>query len=325
MQRYEEFRLDLKDRKILYELDKDCRQTCSQIGKKVGLSSEVVNYRIKKFEEEKIITHYQVVINLSCLGQIEFKVALSLQNIDSNKFGSLLKKVEKIEGVKWIVSCRGNWDMIVSGVGKSLTEINKIEDEVLSIFSGYVLDKSLAVCFKAEVFDRDFLIKDRASSDRERVLVDESQEINLDELDVNILKELAENGRKPIVDIAFKLKESERVINYRIKRLVDRKIITGFRIAVDYNKLGIKFYKTFVYLDNPKKERVRDLIDYFNSNKNIIHNVEVIGNWDLEPEFEVFSEEEFDKLLGEMKDEFSDIIKKVDVLTISQEHKFVYL
>ena len=36
--------VDLKDRKILYELDLNCRQSNAQIGKKVGLSKEVVTY-----------------------------------------------------------------------------------------------------------------------------------------------------------------------------------------------------------------------------------------------------------------------------------------
>ena len=40
--------LDLKDRKILYELDLNCRQSNAQIGKKVGLSRKVVDYRIKR-------------------------------------------------------------------------------------------------------------------------------------------------------------------------------------------------------------------------------------------------------------------------------------
>jgi Lrp/AsnC family leucine-responsive transcriptional regulator len=318
-------KLDLKDRKILYELDRDCRQSCNQIGKKVGLSSEVVNYRIKKLEDEKIITHYQVVVDLSKLGIIEFKVALSLQNIDSEKLNLILKKVEKIDRVMWVVSCKGNWDMIISGEAESLEEINRVKDEVLSTFSGYIRDKSLAICFKAEVYNRDFLIKSKADFDRERILVSNSKKIKLDELDTQILKELSENGRKPIIDMAYKLKESERVINYRIKRLIKEKIITGFRIAIDYNRIGIKFYKTFFYLDSPKKEKIEELVDYFKSGKNIIHNVEVIGNWDLEPEFETASEEEFDKILGEIKDEFSDIIKKIDILTISREHKFVYL
>jgi len=42
--------IDLKDRKILYELDLNCWQSLTQIGKKVGLSKEVVKYRIKRME-----------------------------------------------------------------------------------------------------------------------------------------------------------------------------------------------------------------------------------------------------------------------------------
>jgi DNA-binding Lrp family transcriptional regulator len=321
----EEYKLDLKDRKILYELDKDCRQTCSQIGKKVGLSSEVVNYRIKKLEEENIITHHQVVVNLSKLGIIEFKITLNLQNIDSIKLENFIKRVNKLANAMWVVSCKGNWDMIISGEGRSLEEINNLKDEIISIFSGYVANKAIAICFKAEVFNRDYLIKEKANLERERVLVDNSSFVKLDELDSKIIKELAENGRKSIVDISHNLEESERVINYRIKRLLKEGIVTGFRIAINYAKLGIRFYKTFIYLENPKKERVKELIEYFRNHKNVIHNVQVSGNWDLEPEFEVYNEREFDGVLEDIKNKFSDIIKKVEIMTISKEHKFIYL
>ena len=40
--------LDLKDKKILFELDFDARQSYSEIAKKVRLSKQVVEYRIKK-------------------------------------------------------------------------------------------------------------------------------------------------------------------------------------------------------------------------------------------------------------------------------------
>ena len=43
--------LDLKDRKILYELDRDSRRSFSQIGKNVGLKKDVIAYRIKKLED----------------------------------------------------------------------------------------------------------------------------------------------------------------------------------------------------------------------------------------------------------------------------------
>ena len=41
-------KIDLKDRKILYELDNYSRQSLSNIGKKVGLHKNVVLYRIKR-------------------------------------------------------------------------------------------------------------------------------------------------------------------------------------------------------------------------------------------------------------------------------------
>lgn len=38
-------KLDLKDKKILYELDLDSRATLNEIAQKVGLSKQVVDYR----------------------------------------------------------------------------------------------------------------------------------------------------------------------------------------------------------------------------------------------------------------------------------------
>ncbi|VVB77566.1 HTH-type transcriptional regulator Ptr1 [uncultured archaeon] len=320
----DQYKLDLKDRKILYELDLNARQPCSAIAKKVGLSTEVVNYRIKRLEEEKIITQYQIVLDLAKLGIIQFKIVLSFQHMDSEKLSNIIKRLESNKEVKWIASCKGNWDIIISAEAKSLQEINVLKDKIISAFSGYIREKAVSICYKSEVYNRDFLTNNKSLINRERILFEDNRKVEIDELDLKIIKELSENGRKPIVDIAYKLRESERVINYRIKQLIKNKIISGFRIAINYSKIGINFYKTFFYLENPKKERVEQLLNYFKSNKNIIHNVQVLGNWELEPEFEVNSEAEFDNILKDIRDKFSDTIKSIDILTISKEHKFVY-
>ncbi len=144
-----------------------------------------------------------------------------------------------------------------------------------------------------------------------RIIMKKEKAIKLDELDLKILKSLSENARKPIIDIAQETKSTVRIATYRIKQLLKKKIILGFKIALNYELLGIKFYKTFIYLDNPKKEKIKSLLDFLAFQKNTIHNVRVLGNWDLEPEFEVYSEQEFDKILNSLKNNFSDIIKKL--------------
>jgi len=317
------YKLDLKDRKILYELDLDCRQSCSQIGKKVGLSTDVVNYRIKKLEEEKIITQYQLIVNLAKLGIIQFKLCLGFHHLTSEKLEEMIEKLKKKEEVKWIVSCNGNWDMLISLEVDSLSRIDELENEILEIFEIYVKKKELSIAVKASTFNRDYLI-DKKQIIKERTILDSSKKVKIDELDIEIIKKLAQNARKSIVDIAVELRRSPRVINYRIKQLLKEKIIEGFRIAINYDKLGVKFFKTFIYLDRVNEQELKEFRYFFFNNRNIIHNMQVIGAWDFEPEFEVYSEEEFNHLISDMKDKFANIIGNIEIITISKEHKFVY-
>ena len=48
-------KLDVKDWKILTLLDENARYSNSQIAKKVGLSKPAVEYRLKRFEKNRII------------------------------------------------------------------------------------------------------------------------------------------------------------------------------------------------------------------------------------------------------------------------------
>ena len=76
-------KIDLKDRKILYELDLNCRKSNAQIGKKIGLSRKVVEYRIKRMENEGIIISYWTAINTMRLGYYVYRIYISFQDITS--------------------------------------------------------------------------------------------------------------------------------------------------------------------------------------------------------------------------------------------------
>ncbi len=316
--------IDLKDRKLLYELDSNSRQSCSKIGKKIGLSPEVINYRIKRLEKEKIITQYQLIVNLSTLNILQFKICLSFQHIKFEEIEKKIEELKKINEIKWIISSKGNWDLILSCETDSMEDIDELKNRIISKFGNHINKKSLSILIEAHTYNRDYLIEDKSLISDSRIIMKKSKLAKIDDLDLKILKSLGENARKSIIDIATELRESVRIINYKIKQLEKNKIILGYKIALNYEKLGLKFFKIFVYLDNPKEERIKSLVAYLNQNENTIHYVKVLGNWDLEPEFEVETEEEFNKILKEIKDQYSDIIKNIEVITISKEHKFVY-
>ena len=89
--------LDLKDRKILYELDLNCRQSNTQIGKKVGLPRKVVEYRIKRMEEEGIITCYWTAIDTFKLGYQVIRVYINFQDVSTEMKNDLHGRMDKIE------------------------------------------------------------------------------------------------------------------------------------------------------------------------------------------------------------------------------------
>jgi len=72
--------LDTKDRKILYELDLNSRQSFSRLAKKVGLSKDAVRYRITSLEEQGVIQRFHTVINVSKLGFISFRIYMKFYN-----------------------------------------------------------------------------------------------------------------------------------------------------------------------------------------------------------------------------------------------------
>lgn len=316
-------KLDLKDKKILWELNSNCRQSNSEIAKKVLLSPEAVLYRIKKLENEGIITQYQTIINLSKIGIIQFKLCLSLQYLNKEKLEQIINKLKKDEKVKWIVSTQGNWNLIISCETNSLDEVDDLKNSILSYFGKSIREKSLSILIEAETFERNYLLEEKKTSSK-RTIMKESTPEKLDKFDLKLLKELSMNARMSIVDLSFKLKLTPRIVQYRIKQLEKKEIILGYKIAIDYEKTGIKFYKLFISLGNLDFEEIKKLNNYFISNKNVIHNVRVIGNWDFEPEVEVFNENEFNKILDELREKFSDLINKIDIITIRKEHKFVY-
>jgi len=73
--------LDLKDRKILYELDLNARQSDSEIAKKVGLTRDSVRYRINKLVENGYINYFMTLLNSMKLGYDWYRTFFKFQNL----------------------------------------------------------------------------------------------------------------------------------------------------------------------------------------------------------------------------------------------------
>ena len=99
--------LDFKDKRILHELCANSRQPASAIAKKVGLSREVVEYRIRRLEHEGIINGFISLINVNALGYNGYTIFLLMQNFTGDKENEIISYLSTHPAVRWMVTTIG--------------------------------------------------------------------------------------------------------------------------------------------------------------------------------------------------------------------------
>ncbi|MBU0461722.1 MAG: winged helix-turn-helix transcriptional regulator, partial [Nanoarchaeota archaeon] len=103
-------KLDLKDRKILEELDLNARYFISDIAKKVKLNKEVVKYRIHNLEKKGVIQGYHTLINYAKLGLIPVEVSINLMDTRKETVEEMLAFLQAQPNLQSLKLCDVTWD-----------------------------------------------------------------------------------------------------------------------------------------------------------------------------------------------------------------------
>ena len=314
--------LDLKDKKILFELEQNSRQSLTQLAKKVGLKKETIFHRIKNLERTGIIKNYLTEINIYKLGYQYYPMLMRYQNTTPQIEAEIYNHLKKSEFIAWLTKCEGAWDINLTLIAKGNFELKRFLDEFLEKYGEYIADKHIFITTEIHYFKRGFWLNRKTY---QTVSTGEVTKVELPEKDLQLLKILSRDARKPLVDIAKELKDNPKNVAYKIKRFKKENIIQGSRILVDFSKIGYKFYKVWFSLKDLTDENFRKLMNYFKGHSNIIWATKFIGFYDLSIEMEVKDVEEFRNVLDKIKENFSYLIKKHESLLIFEESVMNYL
>jgi len=314
---------DLKDKKILYELDRDSRQTNKQIAKKVGLSEQVVGNRIRRLQDLGIIEYFFVKTNPLVLGNMHIKIYLRLHNITKQKEEELLKDLNQQKNIYWLSSLRGKYDLVTSIYVKNIADFSKRYEEIFGKWREYILERNVIILERGFTYTKSYLIP-KQKSEAITYSIGEEKEIKLDKIDISLLKVLNKEGRKSLIDIAKQLKVSSDTIRYRINNLKKSGIITGFGVKMDYKKLNNHYHLIFLKLQNMNLQKYKKLEQLAQINKNVIIFIRTIGDHDIELEVETTNNNELDDLMKSLRDHFVSEIKDYEILEVTREHRMTY-
>ena len=212
-------KVDLKDRRILSLLSENARMPLTQIAKKVQLSRDAVNYRVKRLQDKGIILKFTANISYSKLGFKLFHIFLLLDERDKEKQKALIEQVKNHPNVLSVIEYSDRWDLEIAIIARNILEFDKILSGISESFPEIILEKE-----KLEVIRR-------YNSDYVPPLINEShitekieyyaeKTVQLDETDIKLLKILTEDSRMSTYIIGEKLGINADTVSYRIKKLL---------------------------------------------------------------------------------------------------------
>lgn len=316
--------LDLKDRKILFELDKDSRQSMQKIAKNIGMTKESVAYRINRLMKRGIITGFFTEVNAARFGYTGHKLYIKYQNMTDDIEMEIRDYLSGLQETAWIVSCNGRYDGIYGFWAKNVTEFYDIISDIMNRYSRYIFSKEIAINISWVICNRKWLLEDSPGRKISR-FGGLTQAERIEKKDSKILEFLTKNSREQVVNIARNLDVSPSQVIYRIRNLTKRKIIVSHCINLDLKSLNREFCKVLVYLQNISRERFDQLRRYCESEPTITAIVPVIAPWDIELELEVENFEQLTSIMNRIRREFQDIFRNYESCIITTETGRLYI
>ncbi len=313
-------KLDVKDRKIIYELDKNSRQTLNEIARKVKLSKDVVNYRIKKLEKEGYLLGYQTLIDFTKIGYVAIRFHISLTETSPKKEEEIINYLIKNPKVFLVSETEGDTNLSLGILIKEIYEIKDFQREFEQKFKSSIKESKIGIYMDLYHFNRDYLVGKNTRTDK-ILAINSNKKIKTDEKDIKILKLLSKNSRIPIIEIASKLKMNANTVASRIKSLEKNKVILGYKILFGFSKIDYNYIKVDLTLKNTSREK--EILQFCENHNNIIYLLWAVGGADAELFLEIESTEKFLELMKNMREKFKEIIEwKYSIFT--KYHKFNY-
>jgi len=319
-------KLDLKDRKILYHLDFDSRQSFRSIGRKVGLTKDVVTSRIHKLQQNGIIKNFYTVIDTSPLGYIHPRFYLSYQYVTPEIKTEIIDYFVKSKYVGFVHEDDGSYDLALVIVVDNLPKFNYFWEKTMIKYRDYISKQTFSLYINENMYRYSFFFHENTPERFDRTKVEVfggEKRVEIDDLDRKILKLITPNARMPTTELANKLNTTTITINKRIKRMMEVGVIKGFKVDVDFPKIGYYFFKVDIILKEPEKHS--SILKYIEINPYLNHTMKSLGYVDLELMFYLKSTNQLHDIMNDLSVKFPDAIKNFTYSRTLKTYKWNYL
>lgn len=304
-------KLDAKDRKLLAALETDARASVTNLARKMGASKEVANYRLKRLADSGLIKGFYTVIDYFSFGLSLYKMLINFHDFDDHVLKKITADLKKVYGANYSVLVQSIRDLDITLWVRHPKEFYDFYDEFLDKYSAYIQNKEFFLVTRVYYLNHAYLHGSAAS-----VVIGAGKHQKIDEKDFYILDVLSKHARMPTIEIAKKVKLTPNAVHYRIKQLLEKGVVKGFRPVIDSSLLGYDTYKVLIMLNNTSKRRM--LIQTLLMNPNVLKISKTIGYSDMEVKVNFTSLMELENFLRSVRTKYHSI-KNFEIIAVAED------
>ena len=323
-------KLDLKDRKILFELSSNPRAPYSVISKKVGLPRETISYRLKVLKQKKLFLGSFAMINPKIFNYRKYDVLFKLRGVSPDVKDKIIGYLKESPNIMIVTECGGKWDLMITILNKNLDEFYVSLEGIKKKIKSYIGDLSINPVltekftrfgfFKGEshnfsILGDKALLNGNLSLDRK-----EPSGLNLDELDIAIIRELENDASVSFSKIAHKLKVTHNTITNRFKSLVEANAIHSMFPQISNTLLGLEWHMVFFRLDFPNEKEEREFLTYLFTDPYIVYYRKILGNYNYKITIWSQNTQHLNKIILGLRERFGDVIDEYESLTVFNQY-----
>ena len=301
------YKLDKKDHRILFELDRNSRQSINDLARKAQLSRDVVVYRIKQLEKAGIIQKYITIIDYTKFVYHIIRLYVQLQKTTPEIEDRMVAFFLQQKNTLTIYQMDGKYNLAVGFLVQDLQHYQQTYEKFLQQFRTYISDTHFSVFLDYIHYHRNYLVE-KKYHDYTPISTGSFTPFTYDKKDLQLLNEIKEKARIPLLELARKLKMTSTGVKYKLKNLEKNKVIVAYKLLLDSKQFGYEYYKIDLELED--LSILPALNQFIVQHPHVIYRDIAIGGSDFEFDCELPGPEQFYRLIDEIKTLFPGQIRR---------------
>lgn len=315
-------KLDQFDKKILQILLSNSKESVTSIGKKIWLSRENVNYRLKKLTNTGIIKDFTTEFNEKVLRIKHYVLFAQLMRLKADTEKEIFDYLKQHKYISWIGTAAGKWTLIFDIYLSENAELPQIIKELLLKFGAHIEEYTVLQLETGEYFYEKFIEQKPITIPAILPKKKETAPPNrLDLIDYKIMFLLNKNSRTSYAELSERVGLTANGIKNRIKDLEHKKIIKKYSITLDFKKFGYEWYGIQLKLIKFDQITLTNIQHFFKNHPKIIFYYKYIGPWDYDVGFIAKNSIELREFINELRTKFPEELKLTDVFITLEEIK----